>query len=133
MNLKLLSTDYFYDPAFRLKVIERDPELPYPLHSHDFFELVVIVSGKGSHFTQANEISLMPGNVLAIPPECEHGYRNVEGLRLYNVLFDPLLFKETFYDLRNMPGYHALLRLEPSYRKEAGLDSIIQVTPVLMA
>ncbi|MDX9939545.1 MAG: AraC family transcriptional regulator [Sphaerochaetaceae bacterium] len=133
MNLKLLSSDYFYDPSFKMKVIERDPELPYPLHSHDFFELVVIVSGKGTHYTVANSFSLLPGNVFVITPGLEHGYRDVENLRLYNILFDIKLFDEAFFDLRNMPGYHALLRIEPNYRNDVGISTLMQLTPAQMA
>jgi AraC family L-rhamnose operon transcriptional activator RhaR/AraC family L-rhamnose operon regulatory protein RhaS len=133
MNLKLLSSDYFYDPSFKLKVIERDPELPYPLHSHDFFELVVIVSGIGTHFTQSNSFTLHPGNVFVITPGLEHGYRDVENLRLYNILFDNKIFDESFYDLRNMPGYHAMLRLEPSYRNDTGISTLMQLTPAQFA
>ncbi len=133
MNLKLLSSDYFYDSAFKMKVIERNPELPYPLHSHDFYELVVIVSGTGTHFTQSNSFTLHPGNVFVITPGLEHGYHDVDNLRLYNILFDNKLFEDSFYDLRNMPGYHAMLRLEPSYRNETGLSNLMQLTPAQLA
>lgn len=133
MNLKLLSSDYFYDPSFKMKVIERDPELPYPLHSHDFYELVVIISGKGTHFTRSNSFQLHPGNVFVITPGLEHGYRDVQNLRLYNILFDNKLFEDSFYDLRNMPGYHAMLRLEPSYRNDTGISTLMQLTPAQLA
>lgn len=133
MRLTLLSSDYFYDPNFHLKVIERDPELPYPLHSHDFFELVVIDSGRGTHFTLNNSFLLMPGNVFVIPPGLEHGYRDIEELRLFNILFDTTLFEYPFFDLRKMPGYHALLRIEPAFRNETGLSTLMQLTPQQMA
>ncbi len=133
MNLKLLASDYFYDPSFKMKVIERDPELPYPLHSHDFFELVVIVSGKGTHFTESNSFPLVPGNVFVITPGLEHGYQDVQDLHLYNILFDNKLFEESFYDLRNMPGYHALLRIEPNYRNDTGISTLMQLTPAQLA
>ena len=82
MELKLLSSDYFYDPSFQLKVIERDPELPYPLHSHDFSELVLIVSGKGVHFTPKSSFSLLPGHIFIVHTDALHGYSEVENLHL---------------------------------------------------
>lgn len=133
MNLKLLASDYFYDPSFTMKVIERDPELPYPLHSHDFFELVVIASGKGTHFTNTNSFSLLPGHVFVITPGMEHGYKDVEDLRLFNLMFDTKIIEESFSDLRNMPGYHALLKIEPNYRNDVGLATLLQLTPVQLA
>ncbi len=133
MKLKLLASDYFYDPDFKMKVIERDPELPYPLHSHDFYELVVIISGKGTHFTQTNAFPLYPGNVFVITPGLEHGYRDVENLRLYNILFDEKLFEHSLFDIRNMSGYHAMVRLEPNFRNENGLSTLMQLTPSQLA
>ncbi|PKL11956.1 MAG: AraC family transcriptional regulator [Spirochaetae bacterium HGW-Spirochaetae-8] len=133
MSLKLYASDYFYDPSFQMKVIERDPELPYPLHSHDFFELVVIVSGKGTHFTVGNDFAVQAGNVFVITPGLEHGYREVRDLRLYNVLFDPGILRESVHDVRGMPGYHALLAIEPSYRNESELGSLMQLTPAQLA
>lgn len=133
MELKLLASDYFYDPDFKMKIIERDPELPYPLHSHDFYELVVIISGKGTHFTRSNAFSLYPGNVFVITPGLEHGYRDVENLRLYNILFDDKLFEHSFFDMHNMSGYHAMVRLEPNYRNDIGLSTLMQLTPSQLA
>ncbi len=133
MNLKLLASDYFYDPSFKMKIIERDPELPYPLHSHDFFELVVIISGKGTHFTSTNSFLLLPGHVFVIPPGMEHGYKDVKDLRLFNLMFDNKIIDDSFYDLRNMPGYHALLKIEPNYRNDTGLATLLQLTPTQLA
>ncbi|MDC7244541.1 MAG: helix-turn-helix domain-containing protein [Sphaerochaetaceae bacterium] len=132
MKLKLLSSDFFYSPDFALKVIDRDPELPYPLHSHDFYELVIIVSGKGEHFTEGNSFSLFPGNVFVVTPGLEHGYKNVENLHLYNILFTNRIFIDSFPDLRNMPGYHALMTIEPNYRNDQMLDYFMQLTPAQM-
>ncbi len=32
-----------------LKVIRREPQIPYPQHTHSFAELVIILSGTGHH------------------------------------------------------------------------------------
>ncbi len=133
MKLTLLSSDFFYSPDFSLKVIERDPEIPYPLHSHDFYELVIIVSGKGEHFTSKTSFPLYPGNVFLITPDLEHGYRNVEDLRLYNILFSNKIFLDSFPDIRNMSGYHAMMTLEPHYRKEQMVQYFMQLSPSQMA
>jgi AraC family L-rhamnose operon transcriptional activator RhaR/AraC family L-rhamnose operon regulatory protein RhaS len=77
-----------------MKVIKRDPELPYPLHSHDFYELVFIISGRGTHFTKENEMPLRPGNLFIIVPGMAHGYKDVQDLVLYNILFGRRLFKD---------------------------------------
>ncbi len=133
MNLKLYASDYFYDPKFQIKVIERNPELPYPLHSHDFYELVVIVSGSGVHFTRQNEFTLMPGNIFVITPGMEHGYKDVHQLCLYNIMFNGDLLRDSLHDLTNMPGYHALFSLEPTYRDDAEHASLMCLKAAQMA
>lgn len=133
MELKLLSSDYFYDPSFQLKVIERDPELPYPLHSHDFSELVLIVSGKGVHFTPKSSFSLLPGHLFIVPPDALHGYRDVENLHLYNLMFDNQIFESPFFDLRNMPGFHSLMKLEAKPGEESLEITPFQLSPTELA
>ncbi len=133
MELKLLSSDYFYDPSFEIKVIERDPELPYPLHSHDFYELVLIVSGTGVHFTPKNSFSLLPGHLFVVAPGTLHGYRDVENLRLYNLIFGDKIFEESFFDLRNMPGFHSLMKLEAKQGEEQREITPLQLSPTQLA
>jgi AraC family L-rhamnose operon transcriptional activator RhaR/AraC family L-rhamnose operon regulatory protein RhaS len=133
IRLKLFANDYFYDPTFQMKIIKRDPELPYPLHSHDFYELVFIVSGKGIHFTSENELTLRPGNLFVIVPGMEHGYKDVQDLVLYNILFGRRLFKDRFFDLTDMPGYQALFTIEPMYRNDTRFSSMLRLTPAQIA
>ena len=125
MKLKLLSSDFFYSPQFALKVIDRDPELPYPLHSHDFFELVIILSGKGEHFTTGNSFSLFPGNVFVVTPGMEHGYKNVENLHLYNILFSNKIFIDAFRVLLDVSlDFETMDRVKTIILQNPGVISI---------
>ncbi|MFA7189375.1 MAG: helix-turn-helix domain-containing protein [Sphaerochaetaceae bacterium] len=133
-NLKLYSDDYFYDPSFPLKILRRDPELAYPLHSHDFYEMVIIAAGSGIHFGKTHEFELRPGNVFVISPGMEHGYKDIKGLVLYNILFSPSLFGDKFFDLRQMAGFQALFYIEPSCRTDTPLtERFLQLSPSQMA
>ncbi len=86
----------------------------FPIPSQpDFWELIVIVSGSGTHFDTAGSFELTSGNVFVIPPGFKHGYRDVRDLRLFNILFDISMFEESFFDLSNMSGYQALLKWSP--------------------
>lgn len=133
-NLTLFSNDYFYDPAFPLKVLKRDPELAYPLHSHDFFEMVIIESGHGVHFGRTHEFQLRPGNVFAITPGMEHGYKDISNLVLYNIIFSESMLTDKLFDMKRMPGYQALFYVEPSYRAESPLiERFLQLSPSQLA
>jgi AraC family L-rhamnose operon transcriptional activator RhaR len=48
--------------------------------AHDFIEIVVVVSGTGTHVSQAGATPLVPGSVLVLRPGAWHGYR--DGRRL---------------------------------------------------
>ncbi|MFW5845284.1 MAG: helix-turn-helix domain-containing protein [Planctomycetota bacterium] len=57
-----------------------------PVHAHDWWELVVILSGCGQHHCQDAEWHLLPGDCLLIPPGQRHCYRSVQSLELVNLL-----------------------------------------------
>ena len=98
-------SSFFYEPAMQLKVIKRDPELPYRLHSHEFHELVFVVSGRGINFTKDEEFMLREGSVFFVPPGLEHGYKHVENLVLYNIIYGRNLVSRHALDLTELPGY----------------------------
>ncbi len=83
----------------------RDPEIPYSLHSHDFYELVVVVSGKGTHLTREGENPIGEGSVLFMRPGVLHGYDKIDNLILYNILIGSDVFSKEMPDLSEMPGF----------------------------
>lgn len=58
-----------------------------PWHDHDFFELALIDSGRGTHESDDGVIALHPGVVILLPPGAGHEYRACEDMRVYNCLF----------------------------------------------
>ena len=101
----LSDTSYFYEPTMQMKVIKRDPELPYRLHSHEFNELVFVVSGRGVNFTATDQLALREGSVFFIPPGVEHGFKDVDNLVLYNIIYAKNLLGRKVLDLADLPGY----------------------------
>ena len=104
----LTENSFFYEPTMQLKVIKRDPELPYRLHSHEFHELVIVISGRGINYTQTEQMPLREGSVFFIPPGLEHGYKDVENLVLYNILYGRNLISRHAMDLTELPGFCAI-------------------------
>ncbi|HZJ87601.1 MAG TPA: AraC family transcriptional regulator [Sphaerochaeta sp.] len=118
----LQESTYFHEPTVPVKVIKRDPELPYRLHSHQFHELVLIVSGRGTTFTPTRKYPLAEASLFYMPPGVEHGYQDVEDLVLYNIIWGADFIKAQLLDLPEVPGYTSvfetgelvLLHLSPS-------------------
>ncbi len=120
--------EFFEDENLPIRLIRRNPQEPYPLHTHQFFELVVIFGGRGVHFTEKSAYEVQAGDAFVIQGDRAHGYRDLDNLVLVNILFDMRKMQLPMADLRNLPGYHALFALEPLYRDEHGFESRLRLT-----
>ncbi len=106
----LTENTFFHEPSLQLKVVKRDPELPFRLHSHEFNELVLVIRGAGTHFSKEGEFQLGEGSVFFIPPGMQHGYKDVEDLALYNILIGESMLATNFLDLSDLPGFASLFK-----------------------
>ncbi len=127
-QVTLYSSEFFHDRNLKLELIERDPQIPYPLHTHDFSELVIVLGGYGTHFTYDDQYQVYPGDVFYIEPGFAHGYKDTKKLHLYNILFDPSILEQSFVDIRNMPGYHSIFHIEPKYRESHRFETRLRLT-----
>ncbi|WP_320129499.1 helix-turn-helix domain-containing protein [uncultured Sphaerochaeta sp.] len=110
MSYRILSErTFFHDQGFRVKVIKRDPEIPYSLHSHEFFELVIVLSGTGNHITKNEKQPISAGMAFLIRPHFEHGYEDVDNLILYNILIGKEVLSESMVDLSEIAGFKSLV------------------------
>ncbi len=125
----LRSNMIFSHEDFHLELLERSPQKPYPLHSHDFYELVIVTSGSGIHFTEHAEYEILPGDVFVLEAGYSHGYSKTSDLFLYNIIFDRALLDQTLFDLSKMPGYHAIFNIEPKYRQDHEFSSRLRLHP----
>jgi len=101
---------FFHEPSLQLKVVKRDPELPFRLHSHEFNELVIVTRGGGTHFSKNGEFQLGEGSVFFIPPGVQHGYKDIKDLALYNILIGESMLAKNLLDLAELPGFNSLFK-----------------------
>jgi AraC family L-rhamnose operon transcriptional activator RhaR/AraC family L-rhamnose operon regulatory protein RhaS len=80
--------DFFEGVGLPLRVLHVEGGPPFPLHRHDFTELVLVHAGSGTHIVLGAERRIGPGDVLLIPRGCEHAYAEAHGLSYVNVIFD---------------------------------------------
>lgn len=125
----LTHPDVFPDPDFQLSVLRRSPQIPFPKHTHDFSELVIVYSGTGVHFTETEEYRLSSGDVFVIQGDRAHGYRQLDRLELVNIIFDDKNLPFPKEDLMNLKGYHALFTWEPRLRSEHNFKSRLRLSP----
>lgn len=126
---KLKKHDWFPVDGFPIVVLRREPQEPFGPHTHEFSELVIITGGHGLHVTGGESWPLAPGDVFVIGGTRPHEYRDLEKLRLINILFDPAKLRMDLADLPRLSGYHALFTLEPAWRKRHGFKSRLHLAP----
>ncbi len=68
MDVHLLKRDVFNPPDSPVTMARRTPQWEFDMHTHDFSELVVIVSGKSMHLTENETYPVQRGDVLLSPP-----------------------------------------------------------------
>ena len=121
--------DWFKVDGLPIAVERREPQTPFGLHAHEFSEIVIITSGQGTHLTGRESYPLNAGDVFVIGGSRPHDYHSMDRLCLVNVLYQPDRLDLRHYDLQNLPGYHALFKLEPAWRKRHQFNSRLHLKP----
>jgi AraC family L-rhamnose operon transcriptional activator RhaR len=96
-------------------------------HVHDFSEMVIITGGEGLHTTDFGVYPLRAGDVYLIHPPYSHGFRECRHLAMYNISYESSYTENL--DLGGLPGYQALFKLEPLYRKQHNFTSLLHLNP----
>lgn len=110
---------------------------PFPLHVHDFDELVVVTGGSGVHAIDGFSYDVQAGDIYMVLGDTAHGFTRANGLTMFNLMLpsdfcDPEPasgFRPLERSLRAMPGFQALFILEPYYRREHRFMNRLRVTP----
>jgi AraC-like DNA-binding protein len=116
MKQILRNQEWFHPDGFPISVERREPQEAFGPHTHEFTEIVIITGGKGLHITGNDSWELSAGDVFVIGGHRTHEYRDIQALRLVNVLFQPEQLTMSWLDLPSVPGYHAMFTLEPAWR-----------------
>ena len=88
--LKLHGRDFFREESQLVVVEPRTPQPLFPLHEHDFHEIVIVASGSGWHILNEEPHLLSCGEVLYLRTDDRHAFDQVHDLYLTNVLYRPI-------------------------------------------
>jgi len=118
----------FKQPGFPLGIFRNCKHPDYPMHRHDFDELVIILKGTGINTVGKVNYPLRAGDVFLIPKGMSHAYSKMKDLYSFNLVFNmqQLHFKE--WAAQSLPGFHALFTVEPSYRGRNAFNSRLHLT-----
>ena len=95
-------------------------EFPLNMHSHNFYELNIVVQGRGWHYLGEKNFETGPGDVFAIPPHIRHGYWAEDGkMSIFHLLVGEYLFTKYHRELAQFPGVRLLFEVEPLFRQNS--------------
>ncbi len=112
MKNLLKTSEFIHNKKIPIKVLRRNPQIVYPLHTHEFCELVVVYSGSGEHYLKNDHNIVKTGDVFIINDNIPHGYRNVNDLCLVNLIFDMSLIDNSLLALSRFPAFQAFFMLQ---------------------
>ncbi|NRA38550.1 MAG: helix-turn-helix transcriptional regulator [Planctomycetes bacterium] len=104
-----------------LGMVWMDPQDDLALHQHSYVELVCVSGGHGTHLLRDKAWPIERGDVFVIPPMMEHGYSHCDKLQLTNLCIEASWCERA--QLRSVPGFSALIALEPLMRSQHDFSS----------
>jgi AraC-like DNA-binding protein len=110
---QLDSRKYWSDANVPIQFEFRNPQSPFPLHIHDFHEIVLVYSGKATHLTVNGDYDIQSGDFINIRLGQAHGYKNIRNLVLMNILIKSSFLEEDHFGVYSLPAYGALFSQEP--------------------
>jgi quercetin dioxygenase-like cupin family protein len=66
-------------PNFAMRVFEIAPGGQTPLHRHPYEHEIYVMDGQGTVWRDGKEVPIKPGDVLYIPADEQHQFRNAAG------------------------------------------------------
>jgi AraC-like DNA-binding protein len=133
MGHELKFIDFSISQRAPVTVVRRDPQPPYPLHFHEFAELVIVYEGEGCHFTDKFAHQVVAGDCFIIDRQYNHGYRDIKNLKLVNIMYDPDSLLLSAIDIETLPIFKALFFFEPKFREKHGFKSHLRLKPEQLA
>lgn len=86
------------------------------IHTHEFFEINIVLSGEGRHYIEENCCDAKVGSVFVIPPNIKHGYVNIHELDIYHMLIHRDFIEQYMQSIKKWIGYVLLFEIEPYLR-----------------
>jgi len=97
-------------------------------HTHDFYEMNIVLGGKGTHLIENASINVKAGDVFVIPPMTVHAYCDTDKLDVYHVLLLDEFVLENRFEAAGFPGYLQLVEIEPFLRRHSFKDMFLHLS-----
>ena len=85
-------------------------------HTHEFYEMNIILKGSGTHCMEDCRVDAQVGDVFVIPPGVVHAYRDCDRLEVYHILLHKDFVANDQQDSLKVRGYLHFMEIEPFLR-----------------
>jgi len=102
-------------------------------HNHDFYEMNVVLGGRGIHQIEGATFDVKKGDVFVIPPMTTHAYYNTEHLEVYHILLKKDFIRDNHAEAERIPGYLQLMEIEPFLRQNGSSAMFLHLNPMQLA
>lgn len=90
------------------------------MHTHDFFEINIVMRGSGEHYIEESVVPTKMGDVFIIPPEIKHCYYSQGKIDVFHILLKTEFVEKYEEELNGLSGYKLLFDIEPYIRSSSG-------------
>lgn len=115
--------DWFPDARFPVAVYHGYHVDEFPVHIHDFSELVMVTSGSAHHRVRGERYRIYAGHVFVVRGMVPHGYDDARDLKLSQIILDEKFLLERFPEIRSVEGFETLFYLQPEAEAHLAFES----------
>lgn len=102
------------------------------MHNHDFYELNIVLAGKGIHCIENRQLPVRRGDVFVIPPMVAHAYVDTEKLEVYHILLKKSFLSENQEESQKVNGFLRLMEIEPFLRGNSPYSHFLHLNSTQM-
>ena len=97
-QLRQWTDDEMFKPHQLVRAYYHKENFDYmTMHTHNFYELNIVMSGNGKHFLNNSTFHITSGDIFIMPPNVSHGYDfDSKTYSIFHLLFNKQFFVKAF-------------------------------------
>lgn len=116
-----LAWDRYFHPNHAIQAVFQPRQLAYPIHDHQFIEVMLVVGGSCLHRTALGDQRLQRGDAFLFRPGAWHGFSKCRSFAIYNCGFDIAILGRELAWMIDDPSLGRLLWAMPLASAQRGL------------
>ena len=99
MNMHFFDSEHYIGSSSDISISRRTINENFDIHWHDFFEIEIVLGGKGTHNLNGTIYNLEEGSIYLLTPTDYHDVCPKNNLDIFNIMFNETLLSDEFLSL----------------------------------